>query len=89
MMINILNKMTPYEKNLMKSFEVPLPHKDVTHAYLLCTKDYRGKVTKATVPIKDFDTRVGSAGKIQYGRYTREGWVKHGKGFQWDGKKAV
>ena len=27
--------MTPYEKNLMKGFEVPQPTKEATHAYLL------------------------------------------------------
>ena len=81
--------MTPYERNLMKSYAVPVPHKDATHAYLLCPKDYRGKVGKATVAIKDFDTLLGSAGKIQYGRYMRKGWVKLGKSFQWDGQKEI
>jgi hypothetical protein len=76
--------MTPYEKTLMKSFEVPLPAKEATHAYLF-TKDKK----KATVPLKDFDTLVGSAGKITYGRYVRTGWMAVGKAYKWDGKKAI
>ena len=89
MTTNILTDMTPYERSLMKGFEVPRPHVDATHAYLLCPKDHRGRQGKATVLIKNFDTLVGSAGKIQFGRYIRKGWVKCGKAFQWDGKKAI
>ena len=63
--------MTPYEKNLMKGFEVPQPTKEATHAYLLTPNK-----KKATVPLKDFDTLAGAAGKVTYGRYPREGWVK-------------
>lgn len=76
--------MTPYEKNLMKGFEVPQPTKEATHAYLLTPNK-----KKATVPLKDFDTLAGAEGKVTYGRYTREGWVKCGKSFNWDGSKAV
>ncbi len=68
----------------MKGFEVPQPPKIATHAYLLTANK-----KKATVPLKDFDTLAGAAGKITYGRYTRQGWEKIGKGFQWDGKKAI
>lgn len=41
------------------------------------------------MPLKDFDTLAGAAGKVTYGRYTREGWVKCGKPYNWDGKKAI
>ena len=68
----------------MKSFEVPLPAKEATHAYLFTTNK-----KKATVPLKDFDTLIGSAGKITYGRYIRAGWLACGKAFKWNGKKAV
>ena len=76
--------MTPYEKSLMKGFEVPLPAKEATHAYLFTTNK-----KKATVPLKDFDTLIGSAGKIAYGRYIRAGWLQCGKTFKWDGKKSI
>ena len=68
----------------MKSFEVPLPTPDATHAYL-----FTANKKKATVSLKDFDTLVGSSGKITYGRYARAGWLPLGKGFKWDGKKAI
>ena len=76
--------MTAYEKNLMKGFEVPQPEKDATHAYL-----FTPNKKKATVPLKDFDTLVGTEGKITYGRYTRSGWQKCGKAYGWDGNKAI
>ena len=82
--------MTPHEKNLMKGFDVPVPPKHATHAYLLVPKkDNFGRVGKATVVLKDFSSLLGTKGKIQYGRYIRAGWVKEGKSFQWDGKKAI
>jgi hypothetical protein len=82
--------MTPHERNLMKQFNTPTPHKDATHAYLLVPKEAnRGKVGKATVGLKDFSSLVGTSGKVQYGRYARDGWIKLGKSFRWDGEKAI
>ena len=80
--------MTPYEKSLMKGFEVPLPAKDATHAYL-----FTANKKKATVPLKDFDTLIGTIGKITYGKYSGVGrsraWARCGKAFDWNGEKAV
>jgi len=74
----------------MKQFDVPTPHKDATHAYLLVPREAnRGKVGKATVILKDFSSLMGTSGKIQFGRYVRTGWVKLGKVFQWDGEKSI
>ena len=91
MMTNGLTNMTPHERNIIKQFDVPLPPAAATHAYLLVPKEYNrtGRVGKATVQLKDFSSLLGSKGKIQYGRYIRAGWVKEGKPFQWDGKKAI
>jgi len=82
--------MTPYERSLMKGFEVPLPAKDATHAYLFIGGPNK---KKATVPLKDFDTLIGSIGKITYGKYSgvgrSRGWARCGKAFNWNGEKAV
>jgi len=89
-MTNGLTNMTPHEKNVMKQFDVPLPPKYATHAYLLVPKEVnRGRIGKATVRLKDFSSLVGTQGKIQYGRYVRAGWVKEGRSFQWNGEKAI
>ena len=89
-MNNTLTNMTPHEKNLMKQFEVPLPPRHATHAYILVAReDNFGKVGRATVTLKDFSSLLGTKGKVQYGRYTRDGWMKEGKAFQWDGEKAI
>ena len=90
MMTNTSTNMTPHEKNLMKQYAVPTPPKHATHAYLLVAKeDNFGKIGRATVTLKDFSSLLGTKGKVQYGRYTRDGWMKEGKTFQWDGKKAI
>ena len=89
-MNNTLTNMPPHEKNIMKQFEVPLPPRHATHAYILVAReDNFGKVGRATVTLKDFSSLLGTKGKVQYGRYTRDGWRKEGKAFEGDGKKAI
>jgi len=70
--------------------EVPTPPKFATHVRLNCVGGYSdGK--KATVPIVDFGTLRGVAGKFKYIRMNNQQKIleEYDGVWEWDGRKVV
>jgi len=70
--------------------EVPTPPKHATHVRLDITEGYSdGK--KAIVPIVDFGTLRGVAGKFKYIRMTKQQKVleEYDGVWEWDGRKVI
>ena len=70
--------------------EIPTPPKHATHVRLNCSGGYSdGK--KATVPIADFGTLKGVAGKFKYIRMTKQHKIleEYNGVWEWDGRKVI
>jgi hypothetical protein len=69
-----------------EDIEIPRPPNRATH--VLLEVKAKGKKQKAIVPIKDFDTLLGVAGKFQYIRRTKKGDEQFKIWYDWDGKEV-